>query len=834
MKRQLVWLIMICVLLSILVSCGAKEMTDVDKGEEISARFAQDYNQHQFISIDVSVDSVQRDSEDDAEETWGQVVGETETIIITCPYYSKHSYEEGSWSLKQLRFGDAEIEIKVEPITENDLEADGGTALLFDYCNDALSIDTIVIDDRITDYSALEEKITFTVNVSEPDANGWFSAEATYVLGVEKWEMKDWNVLDSGVEIIGCSIPQDAACSDMLAFYTDRYDEEIDDCIYLAHNCVAETTSAKFEFQMVQDYGYYSQRKTANLVYDYTLKDGWTAASYTPNAADKYVGAWDVIGEWTYSDSVNSIWVNIISLNENEITYEYEINCQVPYESSWYGLSTEIQKISSDGERTESFRSVDDEDFALRFPITDSSDSCNLYLYPYKGVTFDGRIWNADDTYILSYSNTEKSAQVEKEVAADWPEKTILLYEEPVIHHTGGLTLSTLEFDYGEKDLDDGETLDGSVHHNVMYYADDENEGAASNTYNLYGKYGTLTGTIFLMQGAPLGNSAKVNIYGDGALLYSFDAIKFTKTYYTEDFTIDVVGVRELTVEFTGEYFRKSVFLASYYEALIGLAELTAFVEEFVSKESVATPDESPATLTEPIQEEEISTQDTSAQIKLLKRITESQFGEVVHTTDILYDDNHEPYLSRLTIDQEVIESNISYDAENKSATESCYEETFEGNGYSGSQWIYDDSRIVRQREFYSSGDERWIDYAYDKAGKILSASSTSAIGDLDCAFSYDEQGELNKYIRCETNIWGDVFSNEYTVENIYDESGNLVQRLYYEDGELAIEQNYRDGYLIETNNIQAEYKTTYEYESITVNESDLPRWYYDSTLLLP
>lgn len=844
MKRRFVWLIVICVLLSVLVSCGAKEMPDVEKGEEISARFTQDYNQHQFISIDVSVDSVQRNSEEDAEETWGQVVGETETIIITCPYYSKHSYEEGSWSLKQLRFGDAEFEIKVEPITENALEVDVGTVLRSDYCNDALSIDNIVINNRGTDYDLLEETISFTVNVSETDASGWFAVEALYALEGNGWSLTDWHVLDSGItEIFSCSVPQEVACADMLSAYAEQYDDRIDDCVYVTHDCVDASNTAEFVFQVIQQYGYYSQAKTTYLSYSYTLKDGWSSAGQIPSAPGDYVGTWDVIGEWLYEDSHNRIWINIISIDNNQVTYEYDMDYTVPHESGWYGNTEEQFDISSSGPITESMDPVGDHEHAVEIylDIEDSTNNPSFYFYPYKGLCYSGRIYNADDTYILSYENKDKSLSVLADSKSDWPEESLLLYDEPVVHHVTGLTLSTLEFDYGNKDLDDGDNDDDTVHDDVMYYADDNNKGPASNTYNLYGKYHTLTGTIFQMQGAPLGNSSKARIYGDGTLLYSFDGIAFTEQEYTENFEIDVTGVWELTVEFTGETYRRSVFLATYDAPFIGLAELTAHIRETASQEQVAaseseeTPEPEVVPELEETPPQEVEDKESTTQLMLLKTIIESQFGDTVLTTEIQYNDNNEPYKTHCISLSGGYDSDVSYDVDTSSATESCYQETMEGNGDAGSQWYFKNGRVVQRYDFYANGENQWINYEYDESGVLQAASSTASLGgSFVCVFRYDENGELCEYARDETNNWGDKYVNKYTVENIKDASGNLVQRRYYEDGDLAIEQNYQDGRLVETNNIQAEYKTTYEYESITVNESDLPRWYYDSTLLLP
>lgn len=735
MKKRYTLLIL-CALLAFLAGCGAKNQPpDIDKTGEILERFTSDYSQYDFISTDITEDSVEYNADDGIEESWGQVVGKTETMVITCPYYLKYTNDSGSWNLTQLRLGDAEIEMTVDPVTEDFLETDIGPAILSECCNDNLTLDSIIVDERTMDSSKLEERLRITVNVMEPDANGWFSVEAAYVLGSEQWELKDWNVLDSGAEVIGCSVPQETAQADMLAFYTERFDEDIYDCKYVTHSCDSELNSATFEFQMVQKFGYYSQQKPARLFYDYSLKDGWIAANYTPNAADVYVGTWDVLGEWTYSDSVNNVWVNIISVDENEITYEYEIDCRVPYEGSWSGESTDVVMITSDGERTDSLREVDDEDFALRFPITDSPSTCSLYLYPYKGVTFNGRIWNADDTYILSYSDTDKAAQVLKEEHADWPEETISLYDAPIIYHTPGIELSSIKFDYGNKDTDDVESTEETVHHNVMYYADEDNEGAASNTYNLYGNYETLTGTVFLMQGATPGKSAKVQIFGDGTRLYSFDAKVFTENDYIETFTIDVTNVRELTVELTGETYRQSTFLGSYDAALIGLAELTAYRDSNAEPPASApastptpTPSPAPAASDDPPQASQASPSAANTITQMLLTSVVSDYS----TIEFLYDDNNELIQTVETTQYgDTFTADYSYNEANKCVLSKYWSNGMEGSGYTTNEWFFNDNYEIEKLRTVDASDEiSYTYYTYNSQGWVIHARHEAALED--------------------------------------------------------------------------------------------------------
>lgn len=109
MKHKCNISIITCLLLALFASCGMAELLDSEVISTVETRFLEE--NADYVKVDVTVGKRTQNAEDKTEEIWGQIEAESESAIFSCEYYAKFIYEDGVWEQKQIRFGDATIEL---------------------------------------------------------------------------------------------------------------------------------------------------------------------------------------------------------------------------------------------------------------------------------------------------------------------------------------------------------------------------------------------------------------------------------------------------------------------------------------------------------------------------------------------------------------------------------------------------------------------------------------------------------------------------------------------------------------------------------------------------
>lgn len=109
MKSKCLYITIVLVLLVIFVSCGMTDLLDSEVISAVKTRFLEE--NAEYVEADVTIDKRTQHSENKTEEIWGQVEAESESEMFSCQYYAKFAYEDGVWKQKQIRFGDATIEL---------------------------------------------------------------------------------------------------------------------------------------------------------------------------------------------------------------------------------------------------------------------------------------------------------------------------------------------------------------------------------------------------------------------------------------------------------------------------------------------------------------------------------------------------------------------------------------------------------------------------------------------------------------------------------------------------------------------------------------------------
>lgn len=364
--------------------------------------------------------------------------------------------------------------------------------------------------------------------------------ESYYYKGEKGWELEGIDVVSEDYIIKQSEITEEEA----EAQYKELYANEPGEYSFTDRETDLENGTDTFYYTRERKQGYLTEVYDIALVYTFSLYDGWYFDEEN-SISELAQYRWDVEGKWTYTNSKSNMELNIINLSDGEAEVEYDFNYIYTEEASYNeGFEMKNVQFASDGTKTVGLST--EEEGHLILTIHENDQSYYLNLTSYGGITFDGK-YGKKDTFVFGYEDGN-GYQVRDENET-WEDK-LNLYETMPIYVAGGKEGKGMGLwnDLGKA------AHDGNMQkYCLSYMQEDGGSKKASNTYELFGKYTKLTGKIFLVEGINPGSDAQLIIYGDGKKIYSKKASELSGSNYMEDLNVDITGVKELTIELSGE-----------------------------------------------------------------------------------------------------------------------------------------------------------------------------------------------------------------------------------------------------------------------------------------
>ncbi len=340
----------------------------------------------------------------------------------------------------------------------------------------------------------------------------------------------------------GCPIVKDKAKSDIVDFANslegsyfgwNRYRMDTD----------FDKRTISYVYAATRQEGYVTATDTFKVTYRWDAERGW----YTSSPVKVTYGKekWDVVGTWGYSNSESDITLTIHKITEDEVKYEYDFNYKGPkqYSNSMTDYEFKSQRVATAQVWDLGSVYYEKED-GLYFTLCDGAEY--VYITKYGGVSYGGSAWSngiEGKNFFILTKNDDLSYN--RAVSNELFPVVQPLFNFSVVDRTGGTN-----FDGTSSDAND---ISGMTYYETYSYMNKEDPASTSaETFDIYGQYKYISGTVFLGEFAEAGDPGTFKIYGDGKLLYQYNASNFTREDCSEDFLVDVGGVRELTLEMSG------------------------------------------------------------------------------------------------------------------------------------------------------------------------------------------------------------------------------------------------------------------------------------------
>ena len=373
--------------------------------------------------------------------------------------------------------------------------------------------------------------------------------ELEYVLYNEGWQLNNCDLNNMHYDIKKTTVTEDEAKEMLLSDIVTEYDE------LSFENRATDLYSGNdtFVFHGKYSEGYMDKTDIIYVTYRFGLYDGW---KYDMSNVGNTLEEWNVYGKWTYKSSDSDMWIEILDITENEIEIAYDFNYTCAYEKALSGMQLKKEHYVSNGTVRRALRCEGNE-IAFNL-VTDQSDTPYVYITPEGGLTFDGVWYNEEDTFVFYYEDGD-GYQTRAESGL-WSDE-IYLNKKRLISFTNYVPTNSIESHNGNK----FETLG---------YISNSTETAA-NTYNLYGQYKELHGTVVLNKNSQPENFGEIKIWGDNELLYCVQASELSPENSEKSIVVDVTGVKELTIECSGDpaFYYSEIFGSSHRfdDPVIGL-----------------------------------------------------------------------------------------------------------------------------------------------------------------------------------------------------------------------------------------------------------------------
>lgn len=404
--------------------------------------------------------------------------------------------------------------------------------------------DSDVIDVTIRSRAVNEEKDSETIFVEVVSYSDFVKYSSIYVLYYRSidgdWVMTDHYMESNQYEILSCPIT-DADAEAALANFTNDLQGTYSDFSIFDQETDLQAGSCTYVYTAIRHDGYITAVDQFIVSYGFDFTDGWYANPVTVNYGSE---TWNVEGTWIYSNSNSDISLTIHKISEEEAKIEYDFTYRWP-EAGYYGSHMSSYEFKSNRVET---RAVYEEDDGIRFLLCDDAEY--VYVTKYGGVSY-GDVWRGYSNYSMLTSESDQNYAV-LETNNVFP-NILALSEFCVINRTQKIGL------FNGNSSDDSDISGNIFYETYSYMNDDDPSATNAETYDIYGKYNYISGTTFLGRYAQAGSSGTFKIYGDGVLLYEYNASNFTEADCSEDFVVDISDVRELTIEMPGTSCREKI-----------------------------------------------------------------------------------------------------------------------------------------------------------------------------------------------------------------------------------------------------------------------------------
>lgn len=354
--------------------------------------------------------------------------------------------------------------------------------------------------------NANEKKDYASVSLIAENADVCFSCnyEVMYVKYNDGWKLEKCDMTGGQYTIKRTTVTEKDAERVVLSNYQGMYEQ----ISFKDRKTNLNDGSDVFVYYGSYSDGYLTQTDEISVEYKYSLYDGWVYNNHIKEENNK---SWNILGKWSYQLGDSNMWIRINKITNEQIEFEYDFN----YIGVWSNLSgwhREAKHYASNGVET---RNLDKTENGIAFNLLDD-DMATPYVYVtnHGGVTFDGVWFNQDDTYVFYYEDGDGYAT--RNENGVWPQ-IYKIEDMPIIDYTK------------EKPVSGGTKT-------------------SSKTYNLYGQYKTLDAEVSLSEHAGSGSLGEISIIGDGKVLYSVKANKYNENYNKEQISVDVSGVKSLTI----------------------------------------------------------------------------------------------------------------------------------------------------------------------------------------------------------------------------------------------------------------------------------------------
>lgn len=347
-----------------------------------------------------------------------------------------------------------------------------------------------------------------------------------------EWQSNYWNFYGSELTVLSSPITQEMADMELAqilpqnATYTLR-----------EHSLETHTGIDSFVYDVVIEDGYKLNEYVYSVIYSFDLYNGWdnvSCDSYQTNSV------WNIEGTWTYNSSSSNATIIIHKVDGDifKVEYNYDLFYETPHWNDYEktaGESTRVEEVELKSSGSSLYFHLGEETF---------------YLDQYAGIHV------VNKAIIFSHDSGH---------GYDIPSKYAMPYSYSLIDSFAiSYTSTPLKISLGSDYAGDVRITSGFGH------AGGE-ASRSTQTYDLYENYRTFYGEFYLSNGATIGTDAVARIYGDGNLLYEFNANALTENNYEHRFVIDVTGIRELTIDMPGNSVRSGYFTqpALYLENVI-------------------------------------------------------------------------------------------------------------------------------------------------------------------------------------------------------------------------------------------------------------------------
>ena len=421
---------------------------------------------------------------------------------------------------------------------------------------------------QITDREKVEdggEVIRVTASASNEFLELRVSCELYYILAGGQWSMDYCYISGYHYTLLASGVTEEDAQSVLQDTYAKNYES----LTYQDRSTDLNNGTDMFTYEGVYQDGYLVMNDWLRVCDQFTPESGWLLTGVEKEETSR---SWDVLGSWTYQNEMSEMEITIHEITSEAIQMEYQFDfC---YTASYEGdyVMPDRMAFASDGIESRSFQEIED---GVEFCVGNDDNQITVFLTAHGGVALGTEGTEEKSSFVLQYEHGDNYSM--RDADGLWPE-TIELYDYPPVYTSGpdGMTwISRTHIVTGLHQNAGADHDETSYIHSFSYIQDDgEDPQYASNTYELYGLYSILTGTVYLDEDVDFGSSAVCRIYGDGNLLYSKDASTFTEENCYESLSIDVTGVRELTIECSGESETFYSVWGPFESPVIALADL--------------------------------------------------------------------------------------------------------------------------------------------------------------------------------------------------------------------------------------------------------------------